>query len=121
MTAAGRTRPCSPHGQAAIEALMLVADLGGPTLFARIGMMRALNRHHVRSSIRSEKNRIGGGGNSRGTGCDLVHILDPKINDSLKLMVQINSNNEVGSCPLYSTSPTANTAVPASPKCGNNF
>ena len=100
---------------------MLVADLGGPTMFARIGMMRALNRHHVRSSIRSEKNRIGGGGNSRATGCDLVHILDPKINDSLELMVQINSNNEVGSCPPYSTSSTANTAVPASPKCGNNF
>jgi hypothetical protein len=28
----------------AIEALMLVADLGGPPKFARIGMMRALNR-----------------------------------------------------------------------------
>jgi hypothetical protein len=64
---------------------------------------------------------IRAGGNSRGTGCDLVHILDPKINDSLELMVQINSNNEVGSCLPYSTSSTANTAVPASPKCGNNF
>src|SRR5207245_6364619 len=31
--------------QAAIEALMLVATLGGPTMLARIGMMRALNRH----------------------------------------------------------------------------
>jgi hypothetical protein len=30
--------------QAAIEALLLVADLGGPTMFARIGVMRALNR-----------------------------------------------------------------------------
>jgi hypothetical protein len=30
--------------QAAMEALMLVADLGGPTMFARIGIMRALNR-----------------------------------------------------------------------------
>jgi hypothetical protein len=31
----------SPAGtQTAIEALMLVADLGGPTMFARIGMMR---------------------------------------------------------------------------------
>jgi hypothetical protein len=29
--------------QAAIEALMLVAR-GGPTMFARIGVMRALNR-----------------------------------------------------------------------------
>jgi hypothetical protein len=37
-----------PEWQAAIEALMLVADLGGPTMFARIGIMRALNRHHVR-------------------------------------------------------------------------
>jgi hypothetical protein len=36
-----------PDWQVAIEALMLVADLGGPTMFARIGM-RALNRHHVR-------------------------------------------------------------------------
>jgi hypothetical protein len=50
-----------PEWQAAIEALMLVADLGGPTMFARMGMMRALNRHHVRESIRSEKTRIGGG------------------------------------------------------------
>jgi hypothetical protein len=34
-----------PEWQAAIEALILVADLGGPTMFARIGVMRALNRH----------------------------------------------------------------------------
>jgi hypothetical protein len=39
-----------PEWQAAIEALILVADLGGPTMFARIGVMRALNRHHVRES-----------------------------------------------------------------------
>ena len=35
--------------QAAIEALILVATLGGPTMFARIGVMRALNRGHVRT------------------------------------------------------------------------
>jgi hypothetical protein len=34
--------------QAAIEALMLVVELNGPTMFARIGIMRALNRGHVR-------------------------------------------------------------------------
>lgn len=34
--------------QAAMEALILVATLGGPTMFARIGIMRALNRHFVR-------------------------------------------------------------------------
>jgi hypothetical protein len=31
--------------QAAMEALILVATLGGPTMFARIGVMRAINRH----------------------------------------------------------------------------
>jgi hypothetical protein len=31
--------------QAAMEALILVATLGGPTMFARIGIMRAFNRH----------------------------------------------------------------------------
>ena len=31
--------------QAAMEALILVAASGGPTMFARIGIMRALNRH----------------------------------------------------------------------------
>jgi hypothetical protein len=30
--------------QEAMEALILVATLGGPTMFARIGVMRALNR-----------------------------------------------------------------------------
>jgi hypothetical protein len=35
----------APEWQAAIKALGLVAALGGPTMFARIGIMRALNRH----------------------------------------------------------------------------
>jgi hypothetical protein len=34
--------------QAAMEALILVATRGGPTMLARIGVMRALNRHVVR-------------------------------------------------------------------------
>ena len=34
--------------QAAMKALILVAMLGGPMMFARIGIMRALNRGHVR-------------------------------------------------------------------------
>jgi hypothetical protein len=33
----------APEWQAAMEALL--AELGGPTMFARIGVMRALNRH----------------------------------------------------------------------------
>jgi hypothetical protein len=35
----------APEWQAAMEALILVATRGGPTMFARIGIMRALNRH----------------------------------------------------------------------------
>jgi hypothetical protein len=31
--------------QAAMESLLLVVEFGGPTMFARIGIMRALNRH----------------------------------------------------------------------------
>jgi hypothetical protein len=38
----------APEWQAAMEALILVATHGGPTMFARIDVMRALNRHHVR-------------------------------------------------------------------------
>jgi hypothetical protein len=37
-----------PEWQAAMEALMVVADRNGPTMLARIGVMRALNRGHVR-------------------------------------------------------------------------
>jgi hypothetical protein len=44
-----------PDWQAAIAALILVADLGGPTMFARIGVTRALNRHHVRQSNPNRK------------------------------------------------------------------
>ena len=36
-----------PEWQTAMEALMLVSR-GGPTMLARIGVMRALNRHVVR-------------------------------------------------------------------------
>jgi hypothetical protein len=41
--------PEAEHGQAdwqnAVEALLLVVKHNGPTMFARIGMMRALNPH----------------------------------------------------------------------------
>jgi hypothetical protein len=41
--------------QAAMEALILVVTLGGPTMFARIGVMRALNRHVERVFDASRK------------------------------------------------------------------
>ncbi len=43
--------------QAAMEALILVATSGGPTMFARIGIMRALNRSHVREFNLSRKDQ----------------------------------------------------------------
>ena len=43
--------------QAAMEALILVATLGGPTMFGRIGIMRALNRHIQRVFDPSRKDR----------------------------------------------------------------
>jgi hypothetical protein len=39
----------APEWQAAMGALGLVVTLGGPTMFARIGVMRALNRHVERA------------------------------------------------------------------------
>jgi hypothetical protein len=45
----------APDWQAAMEALIVVVTLGGPTMFARIGMMRALNRHVERVLDRSRK------------------------------------------------------------------
>jgi hypothetical protein len=41
--------------QAAMEVLILVATLGGPTMFARIGIMRALNRNVERTFNPSRK------------------------------------------------------------------
>ena len=45
------------NGQAAMEALILVATLGGPTMFARIGIMRALNGHVEREFDPSRKEK----------------------------------------------------------------
>ena len=39
----------APEWQAAMEALLWVAESGGPVMFARIGVMRALNRHVERA------------------------------------------------------------------------
>jgi hypothetical protein len=38
--------------------LMLVAEFGGPSMFARSGVMRALNRHHVREFNPGRKDPI---------------------------------------------------------------
>ena len=46
---AAERRAPAPKRQAAMEALILVAENGGPTILARIGVMRALNRHVERA------------------------------------------------------------------------
>jgi hypothetical protein len=43
--------------QAAVEALLLVVELNGPTTMARIGMMRALNRNVERVFNPSRKHK----------------------------------------------------------------
>ena len=45
ITTLSKAEHSAPEWQAAMEALILVAESGGPTLLARIGVMRALNRH----------------------------------------------------------------------------
>ncbi|WP_334478126.1 hypothetical protein [Bradyrhizobium algeriense] len=55
ITALPDEEPSAAEWQAAIEALILVVELGGPTMFARIGVMRALNRSCVRKFNPSRK------------------------------------------------------------------
>ncbi len=71
LAAAGRTvLPKKEHDttewRAAMEALLLALERGGPTMFARIGTIRALNRHHVPEFNPKEKGRTGAGASSRG-------------------------------------------------------
>jgi hypothetical protein len=49
-----------------MEALILVATAGAPTMFARIGIMRALNRHVARVSILTRRTIIGDAESWRG-------------------------------------------------------
>jgi hypothetical protein len=55
ITALPKKESALPEWQAAIEALMLVVEQNGPTMFARIGVMLALNRGKVREFTESEK------------------------------------------------------------------
>jgi hypothetical protein len=45
ITKLSKAEHSAPEWQAAMEALILVAETGAPTMLARIGIMRALNRH----------------------------------------------------------------------------
>jgi hypothetical protein len=55
ITKLSRAEHSAPEWQAAMEVLILVAENGGPTMLARIGVMRALNRGHVREFTEAGK------------------------------------------------------------------
>jgi hypothetical protein len=58
--------PKSEHGmkqvQAAAHCVTEAAENGGPMMFARIGMLQAINRHKLGSSTRNREARIGENG-----------------------------------------------------------
>jgi riboflavin synthase len=62
-------------------------------MLARIGVMKALNRHVERVFNPDRKETHWGKHKLKRTGCDLVHILGPKKNDSLDLIVQIKQRS----------------------------
>jgi hypothetical protein len=47
----------APEWQAAMEALLLVAEHDGPTMFARIGVMHALHRHKTKAAPAPRRKR----------------------------------------------------------------
>ena len=51
----------APEWQAAMQVLMLVAEQGGPTIIAPIGVMRAINRCVERSFEPTAQSITGGG------------------------------------------------------------
>jgi hypothetical protein len=55
ITALPKKEAAEPEWQAAIEALMLVVEQNGPTMFTQIGVLRALNRGHIREFNSSRK------------------------------------------------------------------
>jgi len=47
----------APEWRTAVETLMLVAERGGPTMLARIGVMQALNRHKPKATPAPRRKR----------------------------------------------------------------
>jgi hypothetical protein len=82
-----------PEWQTAIEVLILCSR-GGPTMMARIGVMRALNRGHVREFWDTGKQQHWGPGeSSRGTN-DRVHLhgYEQQVGDPDHLEVFANAD-----------------------------
>jgi hypothetical protein len=64
--------------QAAIESLMLAAELGGPPMFARIGVMRALNRHVERMLNPDRKEHHWGRRNYGAVATDFRQVIEKR-------------------------------------------
>ncbi len=59
ITSLPKTEQDLEEWQAVVEALLLVVELNGPTMMARIGVLRALNRHVVRVFNPDRKDALG--------------------------------------------------------------
>lgn len=62
-----KAEQATPEWQTATQALMLVANHGGPTMLARMGIMKALNRDQADIEDRAADNRAVAGLFARGT------------------------------------------------------
>jgi hypothetical protein len=62
ITALPKKEAAESEWQATIKALILVVEQNGPSMFARIGVMQALNRGHVREFNPDGKTTIGESG-----------------------------------------------------------
>ena len=78
--------------QSAAEALLLVVEHGGPTMFARIGVMRALNRSHVRVFDPSRKSITWARDSSRGVSVLIYVDTSNQVRDPDHLEVLANAD-----------------------------
>jgi hypothetical protein len=70
--------------QAAMEALLLVAEHDGPAMFARIGVMRALNRHVERVFNPSRRHALGTAEIEAGCAMKLTHQFAEMMSEVLQ-------------------------------------
>ncbi len=106
-----RSYPCSRFVSRADSPI--AAKSGAPPQADRIniniGACECRRRRSCRSACVGNLHRVE-------PGCDPNHQCPTN-----EMITSSRSNNGVRSCPPYSTSSFANTAVPASPRCGNSF
>jgi hypothetical protein len=76
-----------------MQALLLVAEHNGPTMFARIGFMRALNRHVERVFNSDRKDQHGDAGSSRG-------IDDVRQQVNVRFCSHNGLKSDIPPCPL---------------------